>query len=76
VIIALLAALVPASAASLIVATARSKTRPDAARPVDESPAADDDPTPGIGFDSETPLGDTPEHSDAERVARPDRRFE
>jgi hypothetical protein len=25
--------------------------------------------------DSETPFGDTPEHSDAERVAQPDRRF-
>ncbi len=26
-------------------------------------------------MDSETPLGDTPEHSTAERVAKPDTRF-
>ena len=29
---------------------------------------------PGIGTDTATPLGDTSEHSTAERVARPDRR--
>jgi MFS family permease len=35
-----------------------------------------DDGAPGIGMDHDTPLGDTTEHSDTERVAQPDRRFE
>jgi peptidoglycan/LPS O-acetylase OafA/YrhL len=66
VIAALGASIVPLTAAALLVATTRSK------------PAGGDteheDPYPGIGPDDDTPLGDTSEHSDAERVAEPDRR--
>ena len=36
---------------------------------------AADEPLGPLTPDDETPLGDTPEHSDAERVARPDPRF-
>jgi hypothetical protein len=72
---ALGAGLIPLTAASLIIATARSKTVHSGDRRVDPTPE-DDSPFPGVGMDDETPLGDTPEHSDAERVARPDRRFE
>jgi hypothetical protein len=75
-VIALLAGLVPASAALLLMATMRSKTAAGAGPPEDETSAAADDDVPGIGMDHETPLGDTTEHSDAERVAQPDRRFE
>ena len=69
---AMLAALIPYSAALLLYATARSKTVADGGRRRDLSSAAERDPLPGIGADDETPLGDTPEHSDAERVATPD----
>jgi peptidoglycan/LPS O-acetylase OafA/YrhL len=49
------AALVPLTAAALVVATARAKTGSD----------GDRDPYPGVGMDDATPLGDTDQHSDA-----------
>jgi hypothetical protein len=59
----LLAGLIPATAVALTLATAREKTAPS----VDDATAdAGGDPHPGIGMDDKTPLGDTPEHSDAE----------
>ena len=67
---AMLAALIPSSAALLLYATARSKTAEEGGRRRDAS-AEDLDPWPGIGFDDETPLGDTPEHAEAERVDSP-----
>ena len=72
---ALAAGIVPLTAATLLTATTRSKTvgSDDARR---ETTAGEDaDPFPGIGIDDQTPLGDTAEHSDAERVGEPDRRF-
>jgi hypothetical protein len=69
---AMLASLIPYSAALLLYATARSKTEEGDGRRRDA--AADDlGPWPGIGADDETPLGDTPEHSEEERVATPRR---
>jgi drug/metabolite transporter (DMT)-like permease len=65
---ALLASLIPFSAAFLLLAMTRQKSHT-------ASSVSNRDGTPGIGMDDGTPLGDTPEHSDAERVARPDRRF-
>jgi hypothetical protein len=65
-IAALAAGLIPLTAATLIVATARAKTT---AAGGDASASDHEDPLPGIGADDSTPLGDTPEHSDAERVA-------
>jgi hypothetical protein len=38
---------------------------------LDDRSAESDDPLPGIGADTATPLGDTPEHSAAERVIQP-----
>ena len=62
---AIVAGMIPLTAATLIVATARAKSG---------STAGDNrDPFPGIGADDSTPLGDTPEHSDAERVGTPGR---
>jgi uncharacterized membrane protein YhaH (DUF805 family) len=70
---AMLASLIPYSAALLLYATARSKTKEEEGRRRDA--AADElDPWPGIGVDDETPLGDTSEHSEEERVATPRRR--
>jgi hypothetical protein len=71
---AMLASLIPYAAVLLLVATARSKTLPAGGGRQDASAHADADPWPGIGLDDVTPLGDTPEHSDAERVATPDPR--
>ena len=71
---AMLAALIPYSAALLIFATARSKTVEEGGRRRDAAAAADSDPLPGIGADDLTPLGDTSEHSDEERVAAPEQR--
>lgn len=65
---ALLASLIPFSAAFLLLATTRQKSH-------SRSSVSHRDGSPGIGMDDATPLGDTPEHSDAERVAQPDRRF-
>ena len=67
---AMLASLIPYSAALLLYAMARSKTAEEGGRLRDAS-AEDLDPWPGIGLDDETPLGDTPEHSEAERVEIP-----
>jgi hypothetical protein len=72
-IAALAAGLIPFTAATLITATARAKTSVDGERR-DATSSEHTDPFPGIGADDATPLGDTPEHSDAERVAAPDRR--
>jgi hypothetical protein len=57
VLIALLAATIPSSAALLLYATTQTKGV--------ASDTPDDDPYPGIGVDDATPVGDTPEHSDA-----------
>ena len=62
VLITLLVALVPIALVLLLFAVARGKTANAA------------DGAPGIGTDTATPLGDTSEHSTAERVAQPDRR--
>jgi hypothetical protein len=70
------AGVVPATAAALILATARAKTVGDDEGLRETTAAADRDPFPGVGMDDETPLGDTPEHSDAERVAKPDPRVQ
>lgn len=61
---ALFAAVIPLSAALIIVATARMKTAPGG--PEDRSATDHEDPVPGIGLDGRTPLGDTREHSDAD----------
>jgi hypothetical protein len=71
------AGLIPLTAVTLITATSRAKTvgnHDDGRR--ETTANASEDPFPGIGVDDGTPLGDTSEHSDAERVARPDDRFE
>jgi hypothetical protein len=62
------------AAVLILFATARSKTAAGEAGPRDLTRADADDAAPGIGMDRETPLGDTTEHSDAERVAE-ERRF-
>jgi peptidoglycan/LPS O-acetylase OafA/YrhL len=71
-----LASLIPISGALLLMATMRAKSAQAGGRPLDPTAADAEDASPGIGMDDDTPLGDTPEHSDAERVATPDRRFE
>jgi hypothetical protein len=63
---AILASAIPLTALALVVATIGAKTRQAGDRRVDTAAAAHDDPFPGIGLDDETPLGDTPEHSDAQ----------
>jgi hypothetical protein len=68
------AGLIPLTAATLITATARAKTSAAGGERRDAAASDHTDPFPGIGADDSTPLGDTPEHSDAERVATPDRR--
>ena len=73
---ALAAGLFPLTAVTLITATTRAKTVGTGDGMRETTAAAHDDPFPGVGADDETPLGDTSEHSDAERVAEPDRRFE
>jgi hypothetical protein len=73
---AIVAGLIPFTAATLLTATARSKTVGGDGGRQETTAIRSDDPFPGIGADDATPLGDTSEHSDAERVARPDDRFE
>jgi hypothetical protein len=63
---ALFAAIIPMTAVSLLLATLRSKTVEKDGDLEDVSAAAEEDPLPGIGFDDATPLGDTPEHSEAD----------
>ncbi len=60
---ALLGGIVPMTALALVYATARRKTRYEDGRLVDTS-AEDQSPLPGIGLDSETPLGASPEVHD------------
>jgi hypothetical protein len=67
--------LIPFTAVTLLTATTRSKTVAGGDDRRETTAAAADDPFPGIGGDDQTPVGDTSEHSDAERVARPDDRF-
>lgn len=67
---ALLAGLIPYSAALVLVATARAKTEYAGGRFRDTSADAHRDPFPGIGMDDATPLGDTPEHADEPRPGR------
>jgi hypothetical protein len=64
VLAALGAGLIPMTAFALTVATARRKTRGEQGDAADVS-GATGDPYPGVGMDDETPLGDTPEHSEA-----------
>jgi hypothetical protein len=68
---------IPISALALIVAMARSHSVATTGGPRDV-PAEPDDDDPDLGFDDETPLGDTPEHSDAidDPNVTPSRRFE
>jgi hypothetical protein len=66
---ALAAGVIPMAALCLLLALMRSKTVESDGHLVDVSAQRDEDPFPGIGMDSTTPLGDTPEHSDADRVA-------
>ena len=66
--------LIPLSAVALIVATTRAKTAGDGGGRREQTAADGDDPFPGMGMDDATPLGDTTEHSEAERVAQPDDR--
>jgi hypothetical protein len=61
---AMAAGLIPMTAAGLIIATARRYTVRQGDRLEDASTDAQDE-WPGIGFDDRSPLGDTPEHSDA-----------
>jgi hypothetical protein len=75
-VVALLPGLILASAALLLVARMRSKSVAGTGGSQDAARAASDDAAPGIGIDRETPLGDTSEHSDAERVAKPGRRLD
>jgi hypothetical protein len=61
---ALAAAIIPMTAVSLLLAVVRQHT--DVTENGLRDIAGDrDDPTPGIGMDDVTPLGDTSEHSDA-----------
>jgi peptidoglycan/LPS O-acetylase OafA/YrhL len=59
------AALVPLTAAALLVATTRAKTAGTDEDRRETAAGADRDPRPGIGIDDATPLGDTDQHSDA-----------
>jgi hypothetical protein len=67
---ATVAGLIPLTAVALLTATARAKTARGEDGLRDRS-VESDDPFPGIGADTATPLGDTPEHSTAERVSQP-----
>jgi hypothetical protein len=62
---ALAAGIIPMTAVSLLLATLRSKTVVSDGHLQDLSAADHEDPFPGIGMDDLTPLGDTPEHSEA-----------
>jgi hypothetical protein len=71
-----LAGVIPLTGLCLLIALTRSKTRESGGVLQDESAVRDQDPYPGIGMDEATPLGDTPEHSDAygeEDTTRPGR---
>ena len=74
VIAALGVSIIPLTAVALTVASTRSKTAADDDGRHETSAEGGDDPFPAMGMDDATPLGDTSEHSDAERVATPDDR--
>jgi hypothetical protein len=77
VLAALGAGLIPLTATMLLIASARAKTLPGEDDGLDDTTRDQHtDPYPGIGFDDKTPLGDTTEHSDADRPPQRDRRFE
>jgi hypothetical protein len=61
VVACLAAGLVPMTAVAIVMATARRKTEvgPDGLRDASEE---DMSPLPGVGFDDDAPLGDTPDH--------------
>jgi hypothetical protein len=59
-----LAAIVPATAVTLWVATARAKTVEEDGHYRDLSAEAHDDPFPGVGLDDARPMGDTPDVHD------------
>jgi hypothetical protein len=69
VVAALLAGVIPMTAAALLLATVRAKTAEEDGRLRDVS-GERDDAFPGIGLDDATPLGDTSEH--AEDIRRHD----
>jgi hypothetical protein len=73
---AIAAGIIPMTGLSLWLAVVRQKTVAEGGHLHDRSAAASDDPHPGVGIDDETPLGDTPEHSDAyeEEAPAPTRR--
>jgi hypothetical protein len=60
---ALLGGLVPSTAVALVFASARRGTR-HADGDLEDQSAEDDGPLPVVGFDSATPLGDSPEVHD------------
>jgi hypothetical protein len=59
------AGVIPLSAVALLLATMRSRTAESDGRLRDDSGDPDHDPFPGLGMDDQTPLGDTPDHSDS-----------
>jgi hypothetical protein len=69
------AALIPSSAVLLLLAMMRAKTASDGGRVRDPHGGGRRGRRAGIGMDDTTPVGDTREHSDAERTARPEPRF-
>ena len=73
---AVAAGLIPFTAVTIMTAASRAKTAGRDGDRRDTTAEESEDPFPSIGGDDATPFGDTPEHSDAERVARPDDRFE
>jgi hypothetical protein len=74
-IAAITAGMIPLTAVTLLTATVRAKTAGDDDARRETAAGEHGDPFPGIGLDDDTPLGDTSEHSDAERGGEPDRRF-
>jgi hypothetical protein len=72
VVAALAAGVIPLTAASLIVATARVKTVEEGGRLRDKTAADHEDPFPGIGVEDERELGESTQYSDA--TATPDGR--
>jgi hypothetical protein len=64
-LVTLAAGAIPGTAVALVLATVRSKSAHSGEGVRDASADRGDDPFPGIGADSSTPLGDTSEHSGA-----------
>jgi hypothetical protein len=61
----LAAGVIPLAALGLIVATARAKTDKADSQLRDATAGDAEDPFPGLGLDDDTPLGDSPQISDA-----------